>query len=363
MRAMNRKFIFLLILLIGGATVGVLWMLNNQNLIQQNPLPPADKTIEDSNIDAILGASEPLSVLSLRDHVITDGKMTVEEELSVGSNYTRYIASYTSENNTIYGLLTVPSGQRPASGWPVIIFNHGYIPPTQYQTTERYVAYQDGFARNGYITFKSDYRGHGRSEGDPAGGYGSNAYTIDVLSALESVKNFQDARFGAGKIADSNRIGMWGHSMGGFITLRSMVVRDDIKAGVIWGGVVASYPDLINNWRRGRPTAQPLPSGARRWRQILVEKYGEPTDSSEFWRTLSANSYLSDISGPVQLHHGTLDESVPYDFSEKLEQQLKSAQKPVELYLYENDDHDITANFNTALNRSIDFFDTHVKNN
>ncbi len=29
-----------------------------------------------------------------------------------------------------------------------------------------------------------------------------------------------------------------------------MVVTDDIKAGVIWAGVVGSYPDILYNWRR-----------------------------------------------------------------------------------------------------------------
>ena len=43
---------------------------------------------------------------------------------------------------------------------------------------------------------------------------------------------------------------MWGHSMGGYITVRSMVTAGDIKAGVIWAGVVASYPDLMERWRR-----------------------------------------------------------------------------------------------------------------
>src|SRR4030065_676050 len=62
-------------------------------------------------------------------------------------------------------LLSVPFGDPPASGWPAIIFNHGFIPPDEYRTTERYVAYVDGFARNGYIVFRSDYRGHGDSDG------------------------------------------------------------------------------------------------------------------------------------------------------------------------------------------------------
>ena len=64
--------------------------------------------------------------------------------------------------------MTIPTGQRPASGWPVIIFNHGFIPPALYRTTERYVAYVDAIARSGYIVFKSDYRGNGFSEGSSA---------------------------------------------------------------------------------------------------------------------------------------------------------------------------------------------------
>ena len=57
----------------------------------------------------------------------------------------------------------------------MIVFNHGYIPPSQYRTTERYVAYVDGFASNGYIVFRPDYRGHDQSEGAPTGAYGSPA--------------------------------------------------------------------------------------------------------------------------------------------------------------------------------------------
>jgi uncharacterized protein len=154
---------------------------------------------------------------------------------------------------------------------------------------------------------------------------------------------------------------MWGHSMGGHITLRSMVVNKDIKAGVIWGGVVASYPDLITNWRRGRATPSPLPSGARRWRQLLMERFGSPEKNPAFWNSISATSYLKDISGPIQLHHGTADESVPVEFSEKLSDLMKKDGKAVELYTYTGDDHDISANLSIALSRSVEFFDKYVK--
>jgi len=105
----------------------------------------------------------PLSIEWLRQQDYPGSEIVIEETLAPGSNYTRYIASYRSEGLKIFALLTVPSGEKPESGWPVIVFNHGYIRPDQYRTTERYVAYVDGFARNGYIVFKSDYRGHGNS--------------------------------------------------------------------------------------------------------------------------------------------------------------------------------------------------------
>ena len=166
-------------------------------------------------------------------------------------------------------------------------------------------------------------------------------------------------------MVNPNRIGMWGHSMGGFITLRSMVVRDDIKAGVIWAGVVGSYEDLFERWRRrnmlsGSPTNVPNTRGGS-WRQTLTAQFGTPSENPQFWRSLSANSYLSDISGPIQLHHGTSDESVPVMFSETLEKQMKTAGKTVELYKYEGDDHNIAGNFNIAAERSVEFFDKYLK--
>lgn len=299
-----------------------------------------------------------LSIDYLRQQEYPGSEIVIEQKLAAGSNHDRYIASYLSEGLKIYALLTVPRGQAPATGWPVIIFNHGYIPPREYRTTERYVAYVNGFATQGYIVFRPDYRGHGNSEGAATGAYGSPGYVIDVLNAVTSMKGYPGA--------DPDRIGMWGHSMGGWITLRAMVVSPDIKAGVIWGGVVAAYEDLLEHWRRNRPGvlpgAPPVASTSRsNWRTSLVAEYGEPDDNLAFWRSLSPNHFLTDLNGPIQLHHAQGDASVPVKLSELLYEQGQAAGMPIELFSYPGDNHNISGNFGRAMASSVAFFDRWVK--
>lgn len=307
-------------------------------------------------------AQVPLSVATMREKSYPGSSMTIEQTLSPGSNYDQYIASYMSDGLKIYGLLTVPQGQRPASGWPVIIFNHGYIPPEVYKTTERYVAYVDAFARAGYIVFKPDYRGNGSSEGKPEGAYYSPAYTVDVLNALASVKKLTDPTTGKGTIADPARIGMWGHSMGGNITLRVMVVKPSaIKAAVIWGGVVGSYGDLMH-WHDPYYNPSEQERGLRQqYRSRLIKQYGTPESNPSFWHAIDPTYFLTDISAPLQLDVGQSDEEVPASFSAMLTENMQKAGKTVELYEYQGADHNISQSFDLAIQRSISFFDKYVK--
>ena len=300
---------------------------------------------------------EPLSIISMRQKLYPGSDITIEETLNPGTNYNRYIASYISDGLKIYGLLTVPTGTQPKGGWPAIIFNHGYIPPEQYNPTERYIAYTDAFSRNGYVLFKPDYRGNGNSQGNPEGAYYSPAYATDVLNALSSVKKLS--------YVNPERIGMWGHSMGGNITLRDIIVNTkDIKAAVIWGGVVGSYNDLMHNWQRKVPYV-PSPkelTNRNMYRQALLNKYGDPSQNPTAWGYLDPTNYLTEITTPIQLDAGESDEEVPIEFSQSLYDKLKALHKSVELYIYPNGDHNISdPNFTSAIQHSLDFFNQYLK--
>ena len=274
----------------------------------------------------------------------------VDEELDQGSNYHRYYVYYLSQDLKIYALLSVPNGSMPAGGWPGIVFNHDYYAPKQYRTGEQDVSAVDRLASSGYVVLATDYRGHGHSQGIAKGAYGDPGYEVDVLNAVASLK--RDAQVNPAKI------GMWGHGMGGYLTLRAMVISKDIKAGVIWGGVVAPYADLLSNWPTGPSTP---PASSRKWMDDWPTEFGVPQLNPPFWASISANSYLVDLSGALQLHVGLADSEVPPQFSATLAQQVEAAGGRVEIYAYPGDDHQISTNFSVAMDRSIAFFDTYLR--
>lgn len=326
-------------------------------------VPPPTETLTSTSIPSLTPTitltptatpiPDPMSIMYMRAQEYPGSDIVIQSELDRGSNYRRYYAWYESDGLKIYGLLTIPDGEMPEGGWPAIVFNHGYIPPDVYRTTERYIAYVDRIASSGYIVYRIDYRGHDRSEGEANGAYGSPDYTIDVLNAVASIKKFPQV--------NPEKIGMWGHSMGGYLTLRSMVITKDVKVGVIWAGVVASYPDLIYNWRRTGPFTPSPSSRGRGWRTRWIETYGTPEENPEFWAAVSSNTYVADLSGPLQLHHGTADEDVPLAFSIRLAEEVRAVGGIADLYTYDGDNHNISKYFTTAMDRTIAFFDQYLK--
>ena len=286
----------------------------------------------------------PMAIEGLRQREYPGSEIIIEETLTKGTNYSRYIASYMSEGNKIYGLLTIPDNDKPEEGFPIIAFIHGYIDPKIYQTTSRYVEYQDGLAREGFITYKIDLRGHGNSEGKAVNGHFSEAYVVDTLNSIASLKKLPEA--------DASKIGIWGHSNGGEIGLRSMVVSKEIKAGVFWAGVVGSFEGMLETYNNkigflylGRGTPE------------LVKENNLPSKNPGFWKKIDPYFYLEGISGEIQLHHGTTDESVPIDTSQELVAAMEKIGREVEYFEYPGANHNLSnPAFGSAMQRTVEFF-------
>jgi fermentation-respiration switch protein FrsA (DUF1100 family) len=77
--------------------------------------------------------------------------------------------------------------------------------------------------------------------------------------------------------------------------------------------------------------------------------------------TASASLTPTPTNTPLQLHHGEADEEVPMQMSITLADEMRQAGKYVELYTYPNNEHNIYASFDLAMQRSVAFMDKWVK--
>ncbi len=301
-------------------------------------------------------AASPLTISAMQAKAYPGSDLVIQQTLSPGPGYSRYIASYQSDGLTLYGLLTVPTGNKPAGGWPVILLNHGYIPPTEYSTVQSYEAIVGAFAQSGYIVFKPDYRGNGNSPGTPTQVYISPDYVSDSLNALASLKKYPDA--------NPDKIGVWGQSMGGNITLHEMVISHDIKAVVLMAGVVGSYSRILD-WWKARVASGVLTTQNDLQAEKLVEQmvsvHGTPQTNPDYWNSIDPTAYLSDVNAPVLIQVGSTDTVVPPSFSQELANRLQQAGKNVQFHVYPGADHNLSPDTVAAVEEAIAFFNQYLK--
>lgn len=291
--------------------------------------------------------------LRQREYQSALGELQVQSD---SGSYISYLTSYQSDGLKINGLLTRPNGQQPTNGWPAIIFVHGYIPPNQYRTTEKYTDYIDFLARNGFVVFKIDLRGHGDSDGEAGGAYYSQDYVIDTLNARAAL---QSTNF-----VDKDNIGLWGHSMAGNVTLRAMAVKPEIPALVVWAGAGFTYLDLASYGIQDA-SYQPQPNASQQnsKRQKLRELHGNPTLNHPFWDIMVPTNFLQDFKGSISLHHAINDEVVSVNYSRNLNKILDQSNVTHEFYEYPSGGHNLTGNaFVQAMQRTVNFFKSQLIN-
>jgi len=144
---------------------------------------------------------------------------------------------------------------------------------------------------------------------------------------------------------DTNRVGVWGHSGGGSSTLNMLFKHaDKFHAGV----AIAPVPDI------------------GLYDTIYQERYsGHPkTDPESYFNTSSVN-FVDGFVGKLLLMHGTGDDNVHYQGSEKLVNELIKHNKQFEFMAYPNRSHGVSEGENTVLHRQTmmtEFFERHLLN-
>lgn len=349
----RKKIILLLCALIGfnALVFGGLYSVISSNKTEDEVISRKTSTLNPSPTPFPF---EELTIPYLRSREYKS-EISVIEENSRNEDYISSLVSYESDGNTIFAQLTNPIGKSPEGGWPAIVFVHGYIPPANYQTFSNYSSYVDYLARNGFVVFKIDLRGHGQSEGEAGGAYYSSDYVIDVLNAYAALEKYE--------FVNPRKIGLWGHSMAGNVIARALGAKPDIPAIAIWGGAVYTYSDFSefsiedNSYR---PPGEDSPS--RKKRNEMFEKYGAFDQKSEFWKMVPVINYLDGITGAISLNHAVDDSVVDIGYSRNFNKILDTTSIPHELNEYPSGGHNFTgSSFTQAIQNTVRFFNRYLK--
>jgi len=257
--------------------------------------------------------------------------------------------------------------------------NHGYYPRSQYSSGDGSQRAAEFLTRRGYLTISSDYRTWGGS--DVAASFFHTGLVTDVMNLIASLTSLPQA--------DTSRIGMWGHSMGGGITTKILVtqggrvdpsdseerIETTIKAAVLYAPNSADDADLIARWGYGCigdisagesletcNSADVIPESLP---AEVIAAYVESAQSPERMREIAPIYHLDSVSVPIQIHIGSADGdyigSTPPEWSYKLNQALLDAGRDVELFIYNGQRHSFTGDaWLTFMERAVEFFDNHL---
>ena len=306
----------------------------------------------------------PYTIDGLREHDFQSGKIQILSVLNENDKFISYLIEYPSDGLIITGVMQIPVGDGP---FPVILMNHGFFSRSVYSSgdgTDRASAF---LAEHGYITLASDYRSWGNS--DVGNSFFYSGLVIDVINLINAIPSI--------KAADPQRLGMWGHSMGGGVTMKALTIDSRIKAAVLYSPVSADFADVIERWGPGClgdvaqgelivgcNSSDVIPDDLPREMQ---DAYFSAASDADTLSKISPFYHLDSVNIPVQIHYGTEDgkylSGTPPQWSMKLTQGLRDAGKQAELYQYEGEGHSFMGQpWFDFMGRTLRFFDKYVKN-
>lgn len=300
----------------------------------------------------------PYTIEGMRERDYPGGEIQIANLQEENEYYRRYYFVYPSDGLTISGVMNVPRGGGP---FPVLILLHGYFQRDQYYTGADTWQAADFFARNGYLAIAPDYRSWGSSDS----GYSlfHTGLVADVLNLISSLPSLPQA--------DPGRVGLLGHSMGGGIATKVLVLDDRVSAAVLHAPNSADDADLIGRWGPGCLPGQSEAAGDKcnpgevispDLPDELLETYLEAAGDAQFLRLVAPINYLEAVNAPVQIHIGEEDGETllhtPPEWSQKLHEALQAAGAEVEFFSYPDQGHYFgSPAWGQLMNRALAFFD------
>ncbi|MBK9016343.1 MAG: S9 family peptidase [Saprospiraceae bacterium] len=227
--------------------------------------------------------------------------------------------------------LYVPYGMSRADGMPktplpTVVYIHGgpWAGVTHWNSWFHNRCFQL-LANRGYAVINMEFRGTtglGKKMTDAGDKQWGEAMHYDIVDvATWAIKQ---------GIANRSRLGIWGWSYGGYAANFAMAAAPDLfKCGVSMYGI----GDLPAFCQMPEVAADGL---------VWLPRVGDPNteEGLELLKKHSPNTYLKSIANPILLTHGSLDDRVPQEQSDKFASELNAAKKEVVYFFYPEEGHD-----------------------
>jgi uncharacterized protein len=301
----------------------------------------------------------PYTIAGLQARDYPGGILRIRSTESINPTFTRYYVDYPSDGLTITTMMNVPSGEGP---FPVVVMLHGYYDRATYWSGLGTWQAAEYLSQNGYLTIAPDFRTWGESDHDV--NFFATGLVTDTLNLISSLPSVSQA--------DPTRVGIWGHSMGGGVAIKALVVDPRIRAGVLYAPNSANDADLIDRWGPGCLPGQSEAAGDKcnpaeviptDLPEYIIEAYLDAAYDPVMLQQIAPIYYLDNVTAPIQIHIGTADGAAlvqtPPEWSERLYLALESSEKTVEYYSYVGQGHFLNGqSWTTMMQRTLNFFNT-----
>ena len=219
----------------------------------------------------------------------------------------------------LYGRLIKPAGFQPGRKYPAIVIVYGGPHAQAVRNHWPGVKWEHAMAHQGFVIWQLDNRG--------SAGRGHEWESVIFRKLGE--KELEDQKEGVRHLismgfVDSSRLGIYGWSYGGYMTLLAL-----LKA-----------PDLFRAGAAGAPLAD-----WRNYDTIYTERYmGLPSDNPEGYRSSSPVHFASALKAKLLLIHAYEDDNVLFQNSMQMADALQRAGKPFEWMIYPAKAHTLSGN-------------------
>lgn len=239
---------------------------------------------------------------------------------------------------TLYYKLYKPKTLTPGKKYPVIVKVYGG--PHAQRVTNQWggADLNQYFVQQGYIVFQLDNRGSNyRGTGFEFPIY-ENLGEVEVADQITGVKHLRTLPY-----VDAERVGVYGHSYGGYMALMTM-----FKAGDYFKAGVSGAP--VTDWML--------------YDTHYTERYlNHPNVNAKGYESSSVFPYIDGLNGPLMVYHGMADDNVLFTNTTKLIKAMQDKNKVFELMTYPGSKHSMRGKkVKVHLNNTIvNFFDRHFK--